>query len=175
MTWVVQRFPRCQRSGEGITLLARIEPPENSCEECGLPAVSICMDARSRMTHPPIVWRIEFDEALADTKVIAEAWDAAGLYQIGYFPGMRWGEWNGRYRFTGSVNDRGLPDIAWHGCALGKPGWHDSSSRVLSHTMGGGGNEPDLSTPPRDITIVEHRPVLRLDLPGRALESVREI
>ena len=35
---------------------------------------------------------------LADTKVFAEAWDAAGLYQIGYFPGYRWAEWNGRYR-----------------------------------------------------------------------------
>jgi isoamylase len=38
------------------------------------------------------------DEDLADTKLIAEAWDAAGLYQIGHFPGDRWAEWNGRYR-----------------------------------------------------------------------------
>jgi glycogen operon protein len=50
------------------------------------------------VAHPPILWHIEFEKALADTKVIAEAWDAAGLYQIGYFPGLRWGEWNGRYR-----------------------------------------------------------------------------
>ena len=35
---------------------------------------------------------------LADTKIIAEAWDAAGLYQVGSFPGYRWAEWNGRYR-----------------------------------------------------------------------------
>ena len=48
--------------------------------------------------HPPIVWQIELDDDLADTKVIAEAWDAAGLYQIGRFPGYRWVEWNGRYR-----------------------------------------------------------------------------
>jgi isoamylase len=48
--------------------------------------------------HPPLVWGIELDEALADTKLIAEAWDAAGLYQIGHFPGDRWAEWNGRYR-----------------------------------------------------------------------------
>jgi glycogen operon protein len=48
--------------------------------------------------HPPIVWQIELDEDLADAKVIAEAWDAAGLYQIGRFPGDRWVEWNGRYR-----------------------------------------------------------------------------
>ncbi|MFN8635324.1 MAG: glycogen debranching protein GlgX [Chloroflexota bacterium] len=50
------------------------------------------------MVHPPVVWHIELSEELADTKVFAEAWDAAGLYQIGYFPGYRWAEWNGRYR-----------------------------------------------------------------------------
>lgn len=50
------------------------------------------------LEHPPVVWAIELDEVLKDTKTIAEAWDAAGLYQIGYFPGYRWAEWNGRYR-----------------------------------------------------------------------------
>jgi glycogen operon protein len=50
------------------------------------------------MVHPPVVWSIELSESLADTKIIAEAWDAAGLYQIGYFPGYRWAEWNGRFR-----------------------------------------------------------------------------
>ena len=50
------------------------------------------------LPHPPVVWQIELDDELADTKVIAEAWDAAGLYQIGHFPGDRWSEWNGRYR-----------------------------------------------------------------------------
>ena len=50
------------------------------------------------MVHPPVIWHIELSEDLADTKVFAEAWDAAGLYQIGYFPGYRWAEWNGRYR-----------------------------------------------------------------------------
>ncbi len=50
------------------------------------------------MEYPPVIWHIELSEALADTKIIAEAWDAAGLYQIGYFPGYRWAEWNGRYR-----------------------------------------------------------------------------
>lgn len=48
--------------------------------------------------HPPLVWQIGLDEDLADTKLIAEAWDAAGLYQVGHFPGDRWAEWNGRYR-----------------------------------------------------------------------------
>jgi isoamylase len=48
--------------------------------------------------YPPVIWHIELSESLADTKVFAEAWDAAGLYQVGYFPGYRWGEWNGRFR-----------------------------------------------------------------------------
>ncbi len=52
------------------------------------------------MENPPVVWQIELSETLADTKIIAEAWDAAGLYQIGYFPGYRWAEWNGKYRDT---------------------------------------------------------------------------
>jgi isoamylase len=47
---------------------------------------------------PPVVWNIELIDAFADTKVIAEAWDAEGLYQVGNFPGSRWCEWNGRYR-----------------------------------------------------------------------------
>jgi glycogen operon protein len=50
------------------------------------------------MQYPPVLWEIELSETLSDTKIIAEAWDAAGLYQVGYFPGARWAEWNGRYR-----------------------------------------------------------------------------
>lgn len=50
------------------------------------------------MLHPPVIWHIETSETLADTKIIAEAWDAGGLYQIGEFPGYRWAEWNGRFR-----------------------------------------------------------------------------
>jgi glycogen operon protein len=50
------------------------------------------------MYHAPVVWNIEFSDILAHTRIIAEAWDAAGLYQVGGFPGFRWAEWNGRYR-----------------------------------------------------------------------------
>jgi isoamylase len=50
------------------------------------------------MSYPPVIWQIETSETLADTKIIAEAWDAGGLYQIGDFPGYRWAEWNGRFR-----------------------------------------------------------------------------
>jgi isoamylase len=48
--------------------------------------------------NPPLLWGIELSDVLANTKIIAEAWDAAGLYQVGTFPGYRWMEWNGRYR-----------------------------------------------------------------------------
>jgi glycogen operon protein len=50
------------------------------------------------MYHAPVLWNIEFSAVLAHTRLIAEAWDAAGLYQVGDFPGFRWAEWNGRYR-----------------------------------------------------------------------------
>jgi len=52
--------------------------------------------------HPqknaPAVWDIESDPVLAGSKLIAEAWDAAGLYQVGQFVGDSWKEWNGRFR-----------------------------------------------------------------------------
>ena len=47
---------------------------------------------------PPVLWDIQTDPVLAGTKLIAEAWDAAGLYQVGSFIGDSWREWNGRYR-----------------------------------------------------------------------------
>lgn len=50
------------------------------------------------MHNPPVLWGIELSDFLSGTKIIAEAWDAAGLYQVGTFPGYRWSEWNGRYR-----------------------------------------------------------------------------
>jgi len=46
----------------------------------------------------PTPWLIELSQTLANTKIIAEAWDAAGLYQVGGYPGYRWAEWNGMYR-----------------------------------------------------------------------------
>jgi glycogen operon protein len=50
------------------------------------------------LPNPPVLWDIESDPALAGTKLIAEAWDAAGLYQVGSFIGDAWKEWNGRFR-----------------------------------------------------------------------------
>jgi len=80
------------------------------------------------MPSPPILWDIESDPVLANVKLIAEAWDAAGLYQVGSFVGESWKEWNGRFRDdvrafvkgdngkAGAVAQRllGSPDIYGH-------------------------------------------------------------
>lgn len=51
------------------------------------------------LAKPPLIEAITLDPILANTKLIAEAWDAGGLYQVGSFPGLRaWAEWNGPYR-----------------------------------------------------------------------------
>jgi glycogen operon protein len=50
------------------------------------------------LPNPPVLWDIESDPVLAGTKLLAEAWDAAGLYQVGSFVGDAWKEWNGRFR-----------------------------------------------------------------------------
>lgn len=53
----------------------------------------------SVLSNPPLIERIAGDPVLANTKIIAEAWDAAGLYQVGTFPAWgRWAEWNGKFR-----------------------------------------------------------------------------
>ena len=80
------------------------------------------------LQRPPILWDIESDPVLAGTKLIAEAWDAAGLYQVGTFVGDAWQEWNGKFRddirrFVKSDNDTvvafgyrcfGSPDLYAH-------------------------------------------------------------
>lgn len=80
------------------------------------------------LANPPVLWDIESDPMLAGTKLIAEAWDAAGLYQVGSFIGDSWKEWNGKFRddvrgfFRGEVGsvrrlaDRivGSPEIYGH-------------------------------------------------------------
>jgi glycogen operon protein len=50
------------------------------------------------LANPPLPWNIELSRPLAGIPLIAEAWDAAGLYQVGAFPGSSWAEWNGAYR-----------------------------------------------------------------------------
>jgi len=64
------------------------------------------------MKYPPVVALAELADQLGDTKLIAEAWDAAGLYQLGSFPGRRWSEWNGRFRDDVRRFVRGDPGLA---------------------------------------------------------------
>jgi glycogen operon protein len=70
----------------------------------------LARDAAGRvLPNPPVLWDIESDPALAGTKLIAEAWDAAGLYQVGSFVGDAWKEWNGRFRDDARDFFRGAP------------------------------------------------------------------
>ena len=53
----------------------------------------------SPMNNPPLLKTLACDPVLSNVKLIAEAWDAGGMYQVGSFPANhRWAEWNGRYR-----------------------------------------------------------------------------
>jgi glycogen operon protein len=64
------------------------------------------------LANPPLLERIAADPVLADTKLIAEAWDAAGLYQVGTFPNWgRWAEWNGKFRDDIRRFVRGEPNM----------------------------------------------------------------
>jgi glycogen operon protein len=64
------------------------------------------------MASPPILWDIESDPVLANVKLIAEAWDAAGLYQVGSFVGDSWKEWNGKFRDDVRSFLKGDPGVA---------------------------------------------------------------
>jgi glycogen operon protein len=77
------------------------------------------------LPNAPILWDIESDPMLAGAKLIAEAWDPGGLYQVGSFIGDSWNEWNGRFR----------DDV--RGFLKGDPG---TVSRVASRLLG----SPDL-------------------------------
>jgi isoamylase len=63
------------------------------------------------LDNAPVIASIEFAEALGDTRLIAEAWDAVGLYQVGAWPGFGWAEWNGRYRDSVRRFLRGEPGL----------------------------------------------------------------
>jgi glycogen operon protein len=66
------------------------------------------------LPNPPVLWDIESEPALAGTNLLAEAWDAAGLYQVGSFIGDAWREWNGRFRDDVRDFFRGEPGSLRH-------------------------------------------------------------
>ncbi len=87
--------------------------------------------------NPPLVEAIGEDPLLADTKIIAEAWDAAGAYQVGSFGDDRWAEWNGRYRddvrsyWRGDTGTRGALATRLAGSAdLYQPGGRPPCSSI---------------------------------------------
>ncbi len=86
------------------------------------------------MPNPPVLWDIESDPALAGTKMIAEAWDAAGLYQVGNFVGDSWKEWNDRFRDDVRDFFRGANDSVGRVAdrLLGSPGhlWLSRSAKL---------------------------------------------
>jgi glycogen operon protein len=63
------------------------------------------------LSNPPLPWNIELSPELAGRPLIAEAWDAAGLNQLGAFPGLSWSEWNGSYRDVMRRFVRGDPGL----------------------------------------------------------------
>ena len=87
--------------------------------------------------NPPVLWDIESDPLLAGTKLIAEAWDAAGLYQVGSFVGDAWQEWNGRARddirrFV-KGDDRSVSGLATR--LLGSPDIYGHKEREAEHSI----------------------------------------
>lgn len=89
------------------------------------------------MSNPPVLWDIESDPALAGTKMIAEAWDAAGLYQVGNFVGDSWKEWNDRFRDDVRDFFRGSNDsvVRMADRLLGSPSIYGQREREAEETV----------------------------------------
>ena len=89
------------------------------------------------MANPPVLWDIESDPALAGAKMIAEAWDAAGLYQVGSFVGDSWKEWNDRFRDDIRDFFRGANESAGRAAdrLLGSPSIYGPKERELEESI----------------------------------------
>ena len=87
--------------------------------------------------NPPLIEMIGEDPMLADTKIIAEAWDAAGAYQVGSFGDQRWAEWNGRYRDDVRMFWRGDTGTLGHFATrlAGSSDLYESSGRRPYHSI----------------------------------------
>jgi glycogen operon protein len=90
------------------------------------------------LVEPPVVEMIAEDAVLADTKLIAEPWDAVGLYQVGKFPfGRRWSEWNGKFRDEVRRFWRGEPGMTGRLATrlCGSSDLYQSSGRLPRHSI----------------------------------------
>ena len=87
--------------------------------------------------NPSLPWRIEFSNALNEVPMIAEAWDASGLYHVGSFPGLRWAEWNGRYRDVIRRFVRGDPGLVGEvaSCIAGSSDLYADEDRLPLHSI----------------------------------------
>ena len=89
------------------------------------------------MADPPLPWAIESSHLLSHVPLVAEAWDAAGLYQVGAFPGMAWAEWNGRYRDVIRRFVRGDPGLVGEvaTCIAGSSDLYAASGRMPGNSI----------------------------------------
>jgi glycogen operon protein len=90
------------------------------------------------MPEPPVIEAIAEDGVLRGTKLVAEPWDAAGLYQVGKFPfGARWSEWNGHYRDDVRRFWRGDPDTVGKLCTriTGSSDLYQWNGRLPRHSV----------------------------------------
>jgi glycogen operon protein len=89
------------------------------------------------LANPPSSAAIEFSPALAGVPLIAEAWDAAGLYHVGNFPGVAWSEWNGRYRDAIRRFLRGDAELAGEiaSCLAGSSDLYEASDRTPASSI----------------------------------------
>ncbi len=90
------------------------------------------------LENPPLLESLAHDPVLANTKLIAEAWDAAGLYQVGTFPAWsRWAEWNGQFRDDVRRFVRGEPGMvsALATRLMGSPDLYQTSKREPYHSI----------------------------------------
>ncbi|WP_050640033.1 MULTISPECIES: glycogen debranching protein GlgX [Clostridia] len=95
-------------------------------------------DDGSPMSQPPLLRSLAFDPILGNVKLIAEAWDAGGLYQVGSFPSWkRWAEWNGKYRDDLRRFLKGDAGMARAAAMriLGSPDLYDPDSRGLNASV----------------------------------------
>lgn len=95
-------------------------------------------DDGSPMNQPPLLRSLAFDPILGNVKLIAEAWDAGGLYQVGSFPSWkRWAEWNGKYRDDMRRFLKGDPGMGRTAAMriLGSPDLYDPALRGLNASI----------------------------------------
>ncbi|MCG7400920.1 MULTISPECIES: glycogen debranching protein GlgX [Caballeronia] len=86
---------------------------------------------------PPLPWAMEASPILARVPLIAEAWDAGGLYHVGTFPGMDWSEWNGRYRDAIRRFVRGEPGVVGEVCTriAGSADLYEDDGRLPANSI----------------------------------------